>query len=57
MASNQSGDLGSLLAGLAVIAIGGLALVALFDALGGPTRSKPRKRLKRYNDDLLFQLR
>ena len=46
VSNGQNTNLGDLLAGLAVVAIGGLALAALFDALsGGPNIQKPRREL------------
>jgi hypothetical protein len=46
VSNGQNINLGDLLAGLAVIAIGGLALAALFDALGGgPNIQRPKREL------------
>jgi hypothetical protein len=46
VSNNENANLGELIAGLAVVAIGGLAIAALFDALnGGASVKKPKGEL------------
>jgi ribosomal protein S27AE len=53
--SNPNANLGELLAGLAVVAIGGFALAALFDALGIKSTSQRSGRQPTYDESYLFK--